>query len=388
MGSIGRYIFRTTFGAFLLVLVSLTSIFWVTQALRDFDLMTNQQQTFLTFIRITAMVVPLLVLLIAPIALMIAVAFVLNRLSADSELIVMNAAGMSPWRLFAPFLTVAITVGLLVAVISAYLAPQALRTMREWLSVVRADLVSYVIKPGRFITIEKGLTFHVRERRLSGKLIGIFVDDRRDPKEHLTMLAEEGEILSTKNGTFLLLFKGSVQRREASQRDPSIVVFDRYAVDLSRFNPTPNVRYSARDLYLWELINPPEEGILPSQAGQLRAELHDRLLGPIYPIAFVIITYTFLGPPRTNRQSRGLSMAAAIGAVSGLRLIGFASTLIGAHYAPALIAQYVAVSLAVGLGLVAISRGIIIEPPAFASRLLAALADWIARRNVVATAAR
>ena len=35
MGSIGRYIFRTTLGAFLLVLVSLTALIWVTQALRD-----------------------------------------------------------------------------------------------------------------------------------------------------------------------------------------------------------------------------------------------------------------------------------------------------------------------------------------------------------------
>ena len=45
MGSIGRYIFRTTFGAFLVVLLSLTAVIWVTQALRDIDLMTNQGQT-------------------------------------------------------------------------------------------------------------------------------------------------------------------------------------------------------------------------------------------------------------------------------------------------------------------------------------------------------
>ncbi|HEY5278396.1 MAG TPA: LPS export ABC transporter permease LptF, partial [Pseudolabrys sp.] len=41
MGSISRYIFRTTFGAFLVVLVSLTAVIWVTQALRDVDIMTS-----------------------------------------------------------------------------------------------------------------------------------------------------------------------------------------------------------------------------------------------------------------------------------------------------------------------------------------------------------
>ena len=45
MGSIGRYIFRTTMGAFLMVLVSVTVLMWITQALRNIDLMTNQGQT-------------------------------------------------------------------------------------------------------------------------------------------------------------------------------------------------------------------------------------------------------------------------------------------------------------------------------------------------------
>ena len=76
MGSISRYIFRTTLGAFLVVLVSLTAVIWVTQALRDIDIMTSQGQTILVFVGITALIIPLLVLVIAPIALLIAVTFV------------------------------------------------------------------------------------------------------------------------------------------------------------------------------------------------------------------------------------------------------------------------------------------------------------------------
>ena len=83
MGSISRYIFRTTLGAFLVVLVSLTAVIWVTQALRDIDIMTNQGQTILVFIGITGLIIPLLVLVIAPIALLIAVAHVLNKLSNE-----------------------------------------------------------------------------------------------------------------------------------------------------------------------------------------------------------------------------------------------------------------------------------------------------------------
>jgi lipopolysaccharide export system permease protein len=389
MGSIDRYIFRTTFGAFLVILVSLTAIIWVTQALRDIDLMTNQRQTILTFMGITGMIVPLLVLVIAPIALTIAVAYVLNRLSADSELIVMNAAGMSPWRLFRPFLLVAVVVALLVSVISAYLAPQGLRQLRNWLTQVRADLVTYIVKPGRFTTIENGLTFYIRERRVSGQLVGILLDDRRDPQEHVTVLAEEGEIIKDDKGTFLLLQNGGVQRHQQSQRDPSMVVFDRYAVDLSRFDTTPSINYSVRERYLWQLISPsPDDTLATTQAGQFRAELHDRLLAPLYPIAFVIITYAFLGAPRTNRQSRAMSLAAAIGMVAVLRLIGFASTVTGVHVPLLLAVQYLALAAAIGLGLLAILRGMILEPPAFVTQLVTAVSDRLAKRGGMMAPAR
>src|SRR5689334_4725449 len=234
MGSIDRYIFRTTLNAFLVTLVSLTAVIWVTHALRDIDLMTNQGQTILVFVGITGLVIPQLVLIIAPIALVIAVAHVLNKLATDSEIIVMNSAGMSPWLLFRPFFSSALVVSLLVAVLTAYVSPRCLRELRIWATEVRADLVTNIVQPGRFTTIEHGLTFHIRERRPNGQLLGIFVDDRRDPNEHSTFLAEQGEIVKNHNGTFLVLENGSVQRASTGQRDPTIVVFERYAFDLSR----------------------------------------------------------------------------------------------------------------------------------------------------------
>ena len=74
MGSIGRYIFGTTLGAFFLVPTSLTAIIWGSYALRDIDLMTSQGQTILTFIAITSLLIPQLVLVISPVAFLIAAA--------------------------------------------------------------------------------------------------------------------------------------------------------------------------------------------------------------------------------------------------------------------------------------------------------------------------
>jgi len=382
MGSIGLYIFRTTLGAFLIVLISLTAVIWVTQALRDIDIMTSQGQSILVFVGITSLLIPMLVLVIAPIAMLIAAAHVLNKMSNDSEIIVMNAAGMSPWILFRAFMAAAIVVSLLVVTISAYFAPKGLRMLRDWVTEVRANVVSTIVQPGRFRAIEAGVTIHIRERRPNGQLAGIFLDDRRNPNERITVLAEIGELLDNSSGTFLVLQKGNVQRYEAGQRDPTMVAFDRYAFDLSQFAGTGQaVKYSIRERYLWQLLFPdPKDQSYIDQPDQFRAELSDRLMAPLYPIAFVVIAYAYLGAPRTTRQSRTLSMVGAVGAVALLRFIGFLSTVIGASVPWMLALQYLAVAAAIGGGLYVIRRGLILEPPAFITDWLAMLTERLGQR--------
>jgi lipopolysaccharide export system permease protein len=383
MGSIGRYIFRTTLGAFLVVLISVTTLMWITQALRDIDLMTNEGQGLLTFVALTALIIPLLVMIIAPIAFMVAMAYTLNKLATDSELIVMNAAGMPPWHLFRPFLAVAVLVSILVGSIAAYGSPKSLRMLAEWINDIRADLVTRIVQPGRFVTMTGGLTLHIRERLPSGQLLGIFIDDQRDAKERVTFLAERGDIL-THDRTYLLLADGSVQRQQAGNHDPNIVQFDRYAFDLTQLAPASGGgtrKYSSRELYLWELYG--QHAADPSvgdRVEQLRAELNDRLMAPIYPLVIAVLTFAYLGAPRTTRQSRNLSLFSAIAAVTLLRGSGFVGLLAGTRVPAALAVPYVAAAAALLFGYWGISRGVIIEPPAFIVDGIARLTERLSER--------
>jgi lipopolysaccharide export system permease protein len=387
MGSIGRYIFRTTFGAFVVVLVSVTTLMWMTQALRNIDLITNQGQTLLVFIGITGLIIPLLVLLIAPIALMIAVAHVLNKLSNDSELIVMNAAGMPPWRIFRPFLAVGIVVSLLMGAISMYLSPKCLRDLRRWATEVRAEVVTNNVQAGRFLAIDGQLTLHIRSRAPNGQLLGVMVDDRRDPKERVTILAEKGDILTNDRGVYLVLDNGTVQRHVTGQRDPDFVLFREHAFDLSRLTPvSPLIRYSVHERFPWELLNPPDDDpLFKEQPGQFLAELHNRIVTPFYPLAFLVITFAFLGAPRTTRQSRAMSFVGAVVAVSVLRGIGFMGALVGANKPIALVIPYLALIATFGLGIWGIVRSIIIEPPAFVSNAISTLVESMSRRTAALT---
>ncbi len=381
MGSITRYIFRTTMVAFLITLITLTIVIWFTQAMRDFDLITSERQTLFVFIGITSMIVPLLVMIIAPIALMVSASHVLSRLGSDSEIIVMNAAGVSPWRLLWPFLVAGILVSMLVAAIAVYVSPRALRELRDWSSQVRADILTNIVQPGRFTSIGGNLTFHIADRRPNGLLVGIFVDDRRDPHEEATYLAEQGEIVKNPNGSFLVLEHGSIQRLEAGRPDPRIVTFDRYAFDLSKFTGGPqSVTYTVREKYLWELLWPQaNDPLYATQPDQYRSELYDRIATPLYPLAFAILTYMFLGPPQTTRQSRTLAMLGLIGAATALRLLGFVSVIVGVRVPAMLSLQFIMLGVAIVGGLIQIGRGKTMEHATATTRIATAITERIMR---------
>jgi lipopolysaccharide export system permease protein len=381
MGVIGRYIFRTTLGAFLLLLVSITTLMWITQSLRDIDLVTNQGQSVWVFVALTALIIPLLVMIIAPVAFMVAMAYVLNKLSTDSELIVMNAAGLPPWQIFRPFLAVGLIVSLLVGAMAAYVSPKSLRELATWFTEIRADLVTRIVQPGFFTPLAGGsLILHIREREPDGQLRGIFIDDQRDAKERVTFVAEEGTVLKNSHGTFLVLANGNVQRYQATDRDPNIVQFDRYAFDLSQLMPeTGAQKFSARERYLWELFDPKaDDPTLNDQPEQMRAELHDRITAPLFPLAIAVLTFAYLGVPRTTRQGRTASLLSAIGAVVLLRGLGFVGTLAGTHTAAALLLPYAALMTTFAFGCWGISRGASLELPV---ALVDAIAGFVIRMS-------
>src|SRR6478609_9226419 len=361
MGSIDRYIFRTTLASFALVLVSLTGVIWITQALRGIDLMTSQGQTIITFLGITSLVIPALVLIIAPIALMIAISHTLNKLATDSEIIVMNAAGFSPFRLFRPFFFATCVV----AVMGAFLAPDGMRRIKQWDAEITADVLTNILQPGRFAQLDQNLTIRIRDRLPGGVLGGIFVDDRRDPKERVTIIADHGTVLKTDTGSYLILEDGNLERFEVGKRDPALVAFGRYAFDMSKFSQGRDVALGIRERYIWELVSPDQEDpVFKQLGGQFFAELHDRFMAPVYPFAFAILTFAFLGTPRTTRQSRNFSIGGSIFAVFGLRMAGFACSVMTVKNPGMALIQYSMLFASIGIGLWMIVGGVVVEPPA------------------------
>jgi lipopolysaccharide export system permease protein len=327
MPLVERYILRIAVTAFLVCLLGLTAVIWLTQALREVDLLTGQGQTLVVFLTFTLLSLPALVAIIAPVALFIAILYTLNKLNGDSELVVMNAAGMSFWRIMRPFGWLTGGVAAMVAVMAVVLVPASFNELRFLITQIRADFVANLVREGQFTEIDQGVTFSFRER--SGEaLMGIFLQDRRDDRRTLVYIAEVGQIAQVDDESYLVLERGSVHTLTPGARDSSIVAFERYAVDLSAFSPQGDLTFfKPRERSTGELLTIDEsDPVYAAFPGRFRSELHDRLSAWLYVIAMAAIAFAALGEARTTRQGRGLAMATAIGGVVALRVAGFAAT--------------------------------------------------------------
>lgn len=327
MQIISRYVFRQAAGVLLLILLSLGGIVWIGLALRELNVVTSGGQNSWALLKMTTLALPNLLGVIAPFALLIAVVQVLSRLNGDSELIVLTASGATIWSVGRPLLLLAGIVSMAVGAVNHFGMPWSLRSLREFVIEMRADLLTQVIQPGRFSSPEKGLTFHIRDRSNSGELLGLIMEDQRKAPETQAFLAERGSIVQQDGDNFLVMTNGHIISRSKPKEPAQIIEFDRYAVDLDQFEAkvAGAYEYKPRERYFNELMWPDTTGkSYQRQKGHYRAELHERFANPLYPFVFVMIALATVGQAQSTRQNRVAAVLAGLFIAAGVRLAGLA----------------------------------------------------------------
>jgi lipopolysaccharide export system permease protein len=307
-------------------LLILTAIIWVNQALRELNLVTANNQSIAVFLTVSGLSIPIVAAVIAPVAMFIAMVFSLNKLGGDSELISMSAAGLSRRQMLAPVLVAAMVVALFVASLTLWIIPTAAKSLRDIVTRVRADVVANFVREGQFLTFDRNVTFHFRER-IGDSLQGIFIHDARDEQQAIVYTAENGRTLQAEGRSYLVLDKGTAQRLRPGNAG-GVVTFERYAIDLSQLSgDIAAVAYRPRERGTADLLTADyRDPAVAAERSRIAAELHDRFSAPLYPFAFALIAFAALGAPRTTRQGRGKAIGLAILAVFAVRTAGFAVT--------------------------------------------------------------
>lgn len=356
MNRITIYILRQVAVATLFVLVTLTLAIWLTQSLRFIELIVNRGLSIGAFFYLTLLLMPNFLSLVAPIALFVSTLFVYNRLTVDSELVVMRAVGFSPGNLARPAVILGVVVTLVGYLLSLYLVPMSFGRFKELYSDVRSDYSGLLLQEGAFTNIGPDLTVYVRAREPNGDLRGILVHDARDRSNPVTLMAERGTLAMTPEGPRVILVNGNRQQVDRAAGKLSLLYFNRYSVEVGQTGPAREFRWrepSERflDELLWPDLNEANDRTF---APRLIAEGHTRLSAPLYAMALVLVGLACLLPGDFNRRGLDKRLLAAAFAGLAVEALSIAIPNLAARTAAAIPFLY-----AVPLALTAISAGML-----------------------------
>jgi len=365
MKLIERYVFRKVASAFLLGLIALAAMVWLTTALREFDLVTGRGQSVWTFLSVSVLLLPALVSIVCPVALLIAVIYTFTALNTDSELVVINASGTRPWSLLKPVLLVGLATTLFVAAMTLYFSPLSLRSWQELTTRARADIITTIMREGEFMNLADGLVFHLRDRHSDGTFGGVFLSDDREADMTTTYLAKRAAILENPLGVFLVMGDGTIQRRNKQDQSISIIEFSSYAFDLSTFASSTTVpALTPAEQPTSYLLNPdPADRYFQQFPQKFRVELHDRLSSPLYVLVFALLPLVFLAQAESTRENRSASITAVVVAVVIVRAAGVILPGLAETSTAAVIAMYALPISVTATSMLMVVIGIQVRPP-------------------------
>jgi lipopolysaccharide export system permease protein len=302
--SLDRYILRQCFGVMIFVTAALSAAIWLAQSLRLIDLIVNRGLSIEVFLYLALLILPRFLDIVLPIGVFIAVLFIFNRLTAESELVVMRSAGLSHLALARPVLMLAGIAWLVLMSLSVYFLPASNRAFKDLQFEIRNRFVSSLLQEGTFTTVSDKLTIYIRARDERGELIGLLINDDRDPQRPVTILAERGVFADTPTGGRIVMVNGNRQQFDTETRKLSLLTFDSYTLDLASLHDAPVVRFrEAQERFLGELFFPPPDTDPELRLGFL-VEAHQRILIPLSVFSFALIPLLCLLPGEFDRRGQ------------------------------------------------------------------------------------
>lgn len=323
-----RYILKNLVPATIFIAITLAAIILLTQSLKFLELIIEAGASSTSFWILSFLALPRFFEVILPIALMISIVFVYNRLSSDSEIVVMRAAGSSPMRLARPALVFAVMVTTLLLFITSWLAPTSLSSMVKMRQVIKAQYSTLLFREGVFNQAGDDLTVYIANRTSKGELEGLLIHDTRDKdKPPVTIIAKRGVIVATDEGQQVLVYEGSRQDFNTKTNALNRLNFERYMIDLPEAEAVRKRPKDADERTLSELLNPDlSKSYDAEHLDKFKTEIHRRVVGPFLAIAFASLALCFLllGPvDRRGQAKRIFGTIVAVTILQGLYLASF-----------------------------------------------------------------
>jgi lipopolysaccharide export system permease protein len=299
LGRLDRYVLAQllrVFGFFSLVLVA---VYWVNRAALLFGHLIRDGQPVRVFVELTALGLPFLIQAVLPVSSFVAAVYVALGLIRSSEITVMQAAGLSPWRLLQPVLVFGLAVTGFQLVLTNLLVPQSQHQLAIRQGEIARDLTASLLQPGTFMHPAEGLTVFIAEITPEGALRGLHVADRRESSVNVDYSARMALLVPERTGPKLVMIDGFAQIVTSQPGQPpqlSVARFSDFTLDLAVFEAAEARARGLHEVPTGELWRAGPE--LSAETGasptRLRHERITRLLDPAMAAGAAILGYALL----------------------------------------------------------------------------------------------
>jgi lipopolysaccharide export system permease protein len=294
---IGRYVFRETFSAWLMVTLVLFVILMTNQFAEILDDAAADRLPEDAVFAILGLTSLRYITVLTPIGLFLGIMLALARFNRDSEMAAFGACGIGPLRLLGPISALAIVLAAGVAWLALVRTPEASREIEAIRAQAQEDLELGVLESGRFTTPDSGETVIYARKVVDNEIQDVFLE-HEDNGSVVVILAERGRrVQDAGNGELsFVLYRGRRYEGNPGSRDFRIVDFAEHGIPVRRD--------------LEEAVEDPVEikssvELLRSADPLDRAELQARLSSPLSVIALMLLAVPLSrSRPREGRYAR------------------------------------------------------------------------------------
>ena len=337
-----RYMLRSLVISMLFVTVSVSCAVWLTQSIRFLQMAVGGGAPFTVFLELVMLSLPNFVSIVLPIAQLSIILFIYNKMSAESELVVMRAAGMHTWSLARPALWLGLGMSLLVFAMNGWIGPISNRSMKQVRNDTQSEYTNILLRDGVFNTLNQ-MTIFVRDRDTNGDLLGLLIQDDKDPKTPRTIVAKRGVMLETALGPRLHVFNGQRQELDHQTLKMTRLDFDDYAIDLKFLDPQGQDRWlEPTDRTLTELLTPNFDPRDTGHEKYIRGEANIRIASPLFMLDFTLIGLACLLVGEFDRRGQSRRILRAILLAVSLQLLSIGMGNLSRKYMGGILLLYAA----------------------------------------------
>lgn len=309
------YIIREISSLFLLGIVIFTLVLLMGRLITLTDLVVSRGVPLADVSKMILYLVPSFLVFTIPMAFLLAVLLAFGRLSADNEIVVLKAGGISLFQMLPPVIFCAVFAVLLGLGTSTIGVPWGNSAFKDLSFKVLKNNITATIREKTFWDDIPGVVMYTDQYdEQSRTLKGVIIHDGRNSDHPMTIFARDGVVMSADGSQSLLLslHEGSIHVAGDGGLY-RLVHFGEYSMTVGEKAGSNGISRNASDLRLSELQRQIKDpGTLAKDRLKMLSELQSRFTFPVASLVFAILAVPLGIQNRRSGKSGGFTISIAI----------------------------------------------------------------------------